>query len=678
MAARSLSHALALRSCVLLLSCVIFGANKIVNPVATETAKAVVKGMNKMENPVASPAAKAAVKGPGQSLLLQFTAQAVADRAHCFSVHNCASCLLIACTYCIHADARTCINQTATPGFCPAGNLWATRCPATPVVAALSGRAGVASREACKKSKCEYNVVTQDARQMCTLELMPWLRSHQAAQSFFRPRQLADSFFRFDVIFKATLARHWLLNITTGFNWELMYLHFIGARTGRKHARIRLEMFRALVASVQRDGFNWGEHPIEVSTNFRINDGAHRAGLALALNETRISVSRQCNASRETGPNVHTLQYTRSVLGAAPAAALVHEAELMGLWGHSVPSALPATALSREADHARLQHATAARLVVLVWGCARPLWPLIEADVRLHSEVTIARALHVHLLGDFVRQVYEVDDIATDKVEIKVAHLAPCPSEVLALEIRSVNPLYRRKRGSGSLISAQMERLKASVRGKYKDRVPMYIHDIIIHGSDNENVHTRHIERLLGRTHIDGVCGSANLLACVESAMRQRNISVDDFVVVGSSVLAGWADRPGHDVDVLVRPAFRARATKSSHATIIAPGVQVVASGWLGPHGSDLADEHLMDDDRWRIWTTGKSVMKQVKPELALLKKCSSNRPKDEAHLAQLLRRPFAWDHAVLVVANESMPRRSAKKIRSSVVCGALLAKSSL
>ncbi len=296
-------------------------------------------------------------------------------------------------------------------------------------------------------------------------------------------------------------------------------------------------------------------------------------------------------------------------------------------------------------------------LHLILWGCARDIWPEMERDVRRSRALLVqsVRHLHLHRADDFVRRVYAVDNIASKHLEFKVLHLMRCPHEILSLSVATADPEYRIKAASGTNISRRMEALKRVLRSRYHRRVHNYKHDIIVHGSDNEETHTRHIERLVGIIHTnEGGCAPSNLWACAAEAMLARGMASSDWMVVGSSVLEGLNGRRGNDIDVLVRPHVRANMTGGAGgATYIANGVQIVHPRWL----AGVGDDQLLDDPRWHAYTSGALWVKHVHPELAMLRMHSVSRPKDRARLRQLCTtRPFAWDRDLLKEA----ARRSA------------------
>ena len=415
------------------------------------------------------------------------------------------------------------------------------------------------------------------------------------------------------------------------------------------------------------------------------------------LKESHVTVSRACYPTeaqletrrRERQLQSQDLKYVRTVLSVTQVEALEADARA---WLLSPPIP-PRTYL----------HA-------LIWGCAKHLWAPIEASVRTSVTVTDVRHLHLHRPADFFRAVYAVDDVTPVHLEMKVHNLGLCTPEVLSLTIEVSDPKYRRKEASGGKISRLMEDLKKKVRGAFNQRVANYTHDIIIHGSDNEEVHTRHIERLVGTiwaadpgtqptsdSHITAPVGHGQTSvaagsgsrdahsqqaciathsrwACALLVMRQRNVSDSDWLVVGSSVLSGISGRLGNDLDLLVRPGLtRLRATRGEAGpTYVTEEIQVVHSNWLGsnkrrmglgdtlPNG--LSDEELLDNPRWHTWTRGSTRVKHVRAELAFLRKGTSLRDKDRQHLEAICQRPFGWDRELLA---EAAQRTTAQLIKS-------------
>ena len=65
-------------------------------------------------------------------------------------------------------------------------------------------------------------------------------------------------------------------------------------------------------------------------------------------------------------------------------------------------------------------------------------------------------------------------------------------------------------------------------------------------------------------------------------------------------------------------------------------------------HSQTMSDTSLLDDARWYDWTHGAMRVKHVRPELAILRKHMTKRPKDLVHLDTLCAHPFAYDQSLL------------------------------
>ena len=190
------------------------------------------------------------------------------------------------------------------------------------------------------------------------------------------------------------------------------------------------------------------------------------------------------------------------------------------------------------ANDQRPSTGTAVRFVLISWGCARNLWPLIARDVRnfLSSPggartglggVTAGCELRINSMSfaDFVHGVYEVDDISQQKQKIKLAALERChTASVLVLNATTEEPRWRDK-SNGKQLSMTMEELKEHVRSRYQKQIPNYIHDVILHAADNYDVHTRHLDGLLAKAGLrQAKTGLTNVCQCANQTQQQQLI----------------------------------------------------------------------------------------------------------------------------------------------------------
>lgn len=411
----------------------------------------------------------------------------------CVVEHMCASCNKVpGCTFChagqVSFELQGCFNTSSHPRFCPDAIANPRRCP---LKSATPEQHDVADARACKRL-CLQTTGTKSTSMHCRLPLIPWL--------------LLTSYTRMDVLLKAVIADGW---VQDKHIYDEAYKAFIAKRTNRPDwANPRLASFHGLVTSVQQRGFDWPHSPIRVRPDFTILDGSHRVAVALALNHSHIVIahpgcSMPTDETQDT-PRPQTLAHLKHMIRNKTLLARVRDISVERLgWGSKGQAAPPSTAMER------LQPLrpgmVAPRFVAIVWGCARHLWPEIIGHVHgvlaggfggmITSACVVAHGPDEGL-ASFVEAVYAVDDVSNRSLAIKLSRLETCARESLLLNLTVSQPQWRQK-ANGKPISRAMEALKLRVRGQYKQRVPNYIHDVILHAADNEVTHTRHIDSLL-------------------------------------------------------------------------------------------------------------------------------------------------------------------------------------
>ena len=126
------------------------------------------------------------------------------------------------------------------------------------------------------------------------------------------------------------------------------------------------------------------------------------------------------------------------------------------------------------------------------------LWsPIINHITEILEELNEKYKVTQYFMYDFgenkekhdeaVLKIYTTDDIAQEKVKnVKLKHMAPYPSQFVYFQFDIPDPKYRIKAGFNTKISTIVESIKKQLREKYMTRVKNYVHDIIIHVSDNE------------------------------------------------------------------------------------------------------------------------------------------------------------------------------------------------
>jgi len=85
-----------------------------------------------------------------------------------------------------------------------------------------------------------------------------------------------------------------------------------------------------------------------------------------------------------------------------------------------------------------------------------------------------------------ILDIYKTDDIDPLKVKnVKIKNMLKYPKEYIYFKFYIKNPNFRKKHSTNNNISKTVENIKRNIRGIYKKKIKNYIHDIIIHVSDN-------------------------------------------------------------------------------------------------------------------------------------------------------------------------------------------------
>jgi hypothetical protein len=123
-----------------------------------------------------------------------------------------------------------------------------------------------------------------------------------------------------------------------------------------------------------------------------------------------------------------------------------------------------------------------------LWSPSELLWTNIIDEIN-HNHQVIKYLIYnfddYEIFENNIINIYKTDDISIDKIKnIKLNSMKNYKYTFLYFEIKIDNPKYRIK-GNGSNISQVVEHIKLNIRNKYKNKIDNYIHDIIIHITDN-------------------------------------------------------------------------------------------------------------------------------------------------------------------------------------------------
>ena len=134
-----------------------------------------------------------------------------------------------------------------------------------------------------------------------------------------------------------------------------------------------------------------------------------------------------------------------------------------------------------------------------LWSPSKLLWKNIIKDINESNQVIKYLIYDFDDLDTFennIINIYKTDDISIDKIKnIKLNSMKKYTYTFLYFEIKIDNPKYRIK-NNGSDISQVVEHIKLNIRNKYKDKINNYIHDIIIHITDN-SLQTTEIQTII-------------------------------------------------------------------------------------------------------------------------------------------------------------------------------------
>jgi len=123
-----------------------------------------------------------------------------------------------------------------------------------------------------------------------------------------------------------------------------------------------------------------------------------------------------------------------------------------------------------------------------LWSPSELLWTSIINKINESYQVirySIYNFEDYDIFENNIINIYKTDDSSIDKIKnIKLNSMKKYKYTFLYFEIKIDNPKYRIK-GNGSNISQVVEHIKLNIRNKYKNKINNYIHDIIIHITDN-------------------------------------------------------------------------------------------------------------------------------------------------------------------------------------------------
>lgn len=123
---------------------------------------------------------------------------------------------------------------------------------------------------------------------------------------------------------------------------------------------------------------------------------------------------------------------------------------------------------------------------VVLWPPAREHFDAIERDIRDRHLVldVVDYLIDAACFDEFVRKIYAIDSASPNKIDIKLGNLVRPPLVVRVLTVRFRWPRMEVQDILNRVRCKDVHRLKEHIRADYRERVPDYIFDVIVHSAE--------------------------------------------------------------------------------------------------------------------------------------------------------------------------------------------------
>ncbi len=139
--------------------------------------------------------------------------------------------------------------------------------------------------------------------------------------------------------------------------------------------------------------------------------------------------------------------------------------------------------------------------LVILWPPALKIADKMSLEISKHYTIfsSISYSMDKDNFKKFMFKIYKPDKTPTSRIKrkYKAMRVHGTNVRILGLEIPDPTMLpHKKARLKGMLYCQEMKRLKRKIRSIFKSKVKGYVHDIIMHVSDNED-HNRRTRKLL-------------------------------------------------------------------------------------------------------------------------------------------------------------------------------------
>lgn len=277
-----------------------------------------------------------------------------------------------------------------------------------------------------------------------------------------------NSFNRYDIIMRYLSIKKMDMNPNDSLNeYRMMQKERVNNNTE--------EDFRMLISNIVNNGFST-KYPLSIDLNANLIDGSHRLACSLYYNIEQIPYS----VIRSKSDIHYELDWFRKYS-----------------FDSSVLTEL-------EETKKKLFLFKGIYFCAIIWGAAKGFYNDISNDIGKQCKIVYQENLFLDdNYGDFIDDIYAIDDIERWKVITKKQLLYQFSHEIKFILFEFPTPNFRIKKRNHSYLSSKGATLKNMLRKKYHSRISNYFYDIIVHIGDNYDHNAEIIKNIQKYTTIN-------------------------------------------------------------------------------------------------------------------------------------------------------------------------------
>ena len=303
------------------------------------------------------------------------------------------------------------------------------------------------------------NIYVNSHRQYCSIDV----------RELFVSQNRPTDFQRYDIVVRYMFIEQYFEKNIVGYG---LYEKMQKARAGKEYDPACIERYKKLILSIQKNGYE-DNSKITVGADLQLIDGSHRIATCLYFNHPEISI---CYTPIRT-------EYDYSME-----------------WFIAHDFTDEEMALIKQ-KYNELESKCNQPFQCIMWPSMASNFDAATGDLKKMENVLGFKdySFTKQQFEFFIKGVYAVDDIDGWKVEKKIENMV-VPTEdiykVRILDLKMTRPNFRLKQKNYKTLSRRGEQLKLVIRTKYKDKIPHYFYDNVMHISDNyaQNAHIRSLK----------------------------------------------------------------------------------------------------------------------------------------------------------------------------------------